>query len=184
MRNTLTHSMLYAAPDKAKGGATPDAPAAVAAAAAVDPIEAAIKAAEIFLPFELAGFKLDVGKIYDQKRDASTSQKLCDVVLKLKGTNAAWYTLAKVNRVIPAAVGGKPARAQFRLALPSNAKGGGNYFVAVLQTDDPAAVAALDKWKDAVLRGPFKQWIMSQNIAGASAAANSGVGLVELDIDI
>lgn len=173
--HSLTSFLFYIEPDRK--GVAQTAPKAQQVGAAAMP--AKNEDPYPLLPFTLEGFKMNVGKAYVQKSGES-NQKLCDVMLKFKGSD--WYIIGNVTRVTPAAANVKPS---FRLALPASPKAGGNYFEAVIKSDSAAAKAMLEAWKLETLSGPFMAWAKANDlksvIAGVPAASS---GLVALDLDL
>lgn len=136
------------------------------------------------VPFLIDGFKMDVGKPYDQK-DGSQTQKIADVICTLKGSHASapFYFMANITRVRKS-VGDK---GKYEMRMPAKSTRGGNVWEAILKTNNATAKAALDQFKVDTVQGAFLTWARTQDFRGATANASSGgfkQGGVELDIDI
>lgn len=128
------------------------------------------------VPWECYGFQLDAGsREYDRKdRDAvvGRSLRVANVICRLKGSSAeaSFFFLANISR-ITSVVAGQPARVT--MSLPSSQKGGGAFASAIIKPSTPAARTAQEAWKDAVIRGPFAEWIKAQDMTAFMRNANA-----------
>lgn len=137
------------------------------------------------IPFELDGFKLDLARIYDQD-NGDKSQKVCDVVLRMKGTDksAPWYILANITRVIYKDAAKK---AGYELRMPSQKKAGGAFYAALLKSDSNLCKAALEQFKADLVANDFFKWASQPEVKAAVKAGGGAAGVrqggVELDLE-
>jgi hypothetical protein len=153
--------------------------AAVAAAVTTAPVAAAGAPVVVvpagLIPWTFAGFKLEGKRTTYTSDDKKTeTTRIARAICKLNGST--FFFLANITHVKEVASGEEG----YRVSLPSTGRG---FFTSVLSTDDNATKAALDTWKDNLLRVEFTKWYRAnKGEIGSSVRGAGGSGVVKLDL--